>query len=44
MKKVGLLVLGSVAANDNISVYGELSAAFDDVNLYGTKLGVKYTF
>jgi len=35
---------GSVAATDNISVYGELSAAFDDVNLYGTKVGVKYTF
>ena len=35
---------GSVAATENLSVYGELSAAFDAVNLYGTKVGVKYSF
>lgn len=35
---------GSVQASENISVYGELSAAFDDVNSYGTKAGVKYSF
>ena len=37
-------VFGSVAASDKISVYGEISAAFDDVNSYGTKAGVKYSF
>ena len=35
---------GSVAANENLSVYGEISAAFDAVNSYGTKAGVKYRF
>tara|TARA_Y100000004_G_scaffold132135_1_gene149165 strand:+ start:333 stop:683 length:351 start_codon:yes stop_codon:yes gene_type:complete len=37
-------VFGSVAASENLSVYGEISAAFDDVNSYGTKAGVKYSF
>jgi hypothetical protein len=37
-------VFGSVAASDKLSVYGEISAAFDDVNSYGTKAGVKYAF
>ena len=35
---------GSVAASDHLSVYGEISAAFDDVNSYGSKVGVKYAF
>ena len=35
---------GSVAAGEKLSVYGELSAAFDNVNSYGTKAGVKYKF
>ena len=35
---------GSVNASEKVSVYGELSAAFDDVNSYGTKAGVKYSF
>ena len=35
---------GSVAASDKLSVYGEISAAFDSVNSYGTKAGVKYSF
>ena len=35
---------GSVAATDKLSVYGEISAAFDDVNSYGTKAGLKYKF
>ena len=35
---------GSVAAAENLSVYGEISAAFDDVNNYGSKVGVKYAF
>ena len=35
---------GSVAAGENLSVYGEISAAFDDVNNYGSKVGVKYAF
>ena len=35
---------GSVKASEKVSVYGELSAAFDDVNSYGTKAGVKYKF
>ncbi len=38
--KVGL----SVKPTDNLKVYGELSASFDDVNDYGTKVGVKYSF
>ena len=37
-------VFGSVAAGENLSVYGEISAAFDDVNSYGSKVGVKYSF
>ena len=37
-------VFGSVAATDKLSVYGELSAAFDETNSYGTKAGVKYSF
>ena len=35
---------GSFKATERVSVYGELSAAFDDVNNYGTKVGVKYNF
>ena len=35
---------GSVNASEKVSVYGELSAAFDDTNSYGTKAGVKYSF
>jgi hypothetical protein len=35
---------GSIQATDRVSIYGELSAAFDDVNSYGTKVGVKYNF
>ncbi len=35
---------GSLQATDRVSVYGELSASFDDVNNYGTKVGVKYSF
>ena len=37
-------VFGSIAASDSLSVYGEISAAFDDVNSYGSKVGVKYAF
>ena len=37
-------IFGSVAATDKISIYGELSAVFDDTNSYGTKAGVKYSF
>ena len=37
-------VFGSVAATEKLSVYGELSAAFDDTNTYGTKAGLKYSF
>ena len=35
---------GSIQATERVSVYGELSASFDEVNNYGTKVGVKYTF
>ena len=35
---------GSINATDRVSVYGEVAATFDDVNAYGTKLGVKYSF
>lgn len=35
---------GSVKATEALSVYGEISAAFDDVNSYGTKAGLKYSF
>jgi hypothetical protein len=38
--KVGI----SVKASDSLKVYGELAASFDDVNSYGTKAGVKYSF
>ena len=38
--KVGI----SVNATDNLKVYGELSATFDDTNSYGTKAGLKYSF
>ena len=34
----------SVKANDNLKVYGELSASFEDTNSYGTKAGLKYSF
>ena len=37
-------VFGSVAASEKLSVYGEIAAAFDDVNSYGTKAGLKYSF
>ena len=32
---------GSVNVNDRVSVYGELSAVFDDSNSYATKIGTK---
>jgi len=35
---------GAVQATERLSVYGEVAATFDDVNDYGTKLGVKYSF
>jgi hypothetical protein len=35
---------GSVAVADGLSIYGELSAGFDDVNSYGSKIGAKYSF
>lgn len=35
---------GAIAASEQLSVYGELSAAFDDVNSYGVKAGAKYKF
>jgi hypothetical protein len=35
---------GSIQASESVSVYGELSASFDEVNNYGTKVGVKYNF
>ena len=35
---------GSLKATEKLSVYGELSAAFDATNSYGTKAGVKYSF
>lgn len=35
---------GSIQATERLSVYGEVAATFDDVNDYGTKLGVKYSF
>ena len=35
---------GGVGVSEKLSVYGEISAAFDDVNSYGTKAGVKYAF
>tara|TARA_B100000073_G_scaffold252113_1_gene212233 strand:+ start:444 stop:797 length:354 start_codon:yes stop_codon:yes gene_type:complete len=34
----------SIAATEKLSVYGEVSATFDDTNSYGTKAGVKYKF
>ena len=35
---------GSINATERVSVYGEIAATFDDVNAYGTKVGVKYSF
>ncbi len=35
---------GSVQATERLSVYGEVAATFDDVNDYGTKVGLKYSF
>ena len=35
---------GSVKLAEPVSLYGELSAAFDNVNAYGSKIGVKYSF
>ena len=35
---------GNVIASKNIDVYGEFSVVTDDVNSYGTKLGLKYKF
>ena len=35
---------GSVKAAEKLSIYGEISAAFDDVNAYGSKIGAKYSF
>lgn len=34
----------SVQATEKLSLYGELSATFDDTNSYGTKAGLKYSF
>ncbi len=34
----------SIQATEKLSVYGELSATFDDTNSYGTKAGLKYNF
>lgn len=34
----------SIQATEKLSVYGELSATFDDTNSYGTKAGLKYSF
>jgi hypothetical protein len=35
---------GGVGVTEALSVYGEISAAFDAVNSYGTKAGLKYRF
>ena len=35
---------GDFGVTEKLSVYGEISAAFDDVNSYGTKAGLKYRF
>ena len=35
---------GGVGVTEALSVYGEISAAFDDTNSYGTKAGLKYRF
>jgi len=35
---------GGVGVTEKLSVYGEISAAFDTVNSYGTKAGLKYRF
>ena len=35
---------GGVGVTEALSVYGEISAVFDDVNSYGTKAGLKYRF
>jgi len=34
----------SVAATENVDIYGEISFITGDDNSYGTKVGVKYTF
>ena len=35
---------GSVAANQKLDLYGELSMASGDVKSYGSKVGLKYKF
>ncbi len=35
---------GGVGVTEKLSVDGEISGAFDDVNSYGTKAGLKYRF
>ena len=35
---------GSISAAEKIDVYGEFSVITNDVNSYGTKLGLKYKF
>jgi len=35
---------GSVAATDNLGLYGEISFVNGTTNSYGTKAGVKYSF
>ena len=35
---------GSISAAEKIDVYGEFSVVTNDVNSYGTKLGLKYKF
>lgn len=35
---------GSFPVNEKLVAYGELAVTFDEVNSYGTKVGVKYSF
>lgn len=35
---------GSFPVNEKLAAYGELGVTFDEVNSYGTKVGVKYSF
>ncbi len=35
---------GSVNATDKVNVYGEFSVVTNNVNSYGTKIGLKYVF
>ena len=35
---------GSIAASDNLDIYGEFSLVSADNNSYGTKLGAKFNF